>query len=109
MAISLYAAFLILRDWCSEAVSVRFSWIGKGINISCSAGTILDVSDNTFTFGSKQLTAAVDFRALPNADLILRDNFKSVLPLKTIESLEGHEKCALVFKGLAGELAVILK
>jgi hypothetical protein len=109
MAISLYAAGLIIRDWCSEAASVRFSWIGRGINFSCLTGTILDVSDNSFTFGSKQSTVVVDLRILPNADFILSDNFKSALPPKTIERLEGHERCALIFKGLAGELAVILK
>lgn len=108
MAISLYAALVILEDWCSEERSVRFSFIGRDIKVSYSHGAILDVAENEFKFGSKDVTATVDIGLLSNADFILVDEFKSVLPPEIVECLEGEEECALLFKGVSGELAVIL-
>lgn len=109
MAISLYAALVILRDWCSEHRLVRFFYIARSLTVSHPLGMILEVTENRFTFGSDCATTTIDISILGNADFILLDDFKSALPPEIIQSLHGNEQCALVFKGLAGEMAVILK
>lgn len=108
MAISLYAGVVILRDWCSEQQRVRFSYIARSISVTYSLGMILEVSENKFTFGSERVTATVNIEFLSNADFVLPDDFASVLPPEIMQRLHGNEKCALTFKGAAGELAVIL-
>src|SRR5690349_5756184 len=100
MAISLYAASVILRDWCSERRSVRFSFIGRGISLSCAYGKILDVSEKAFTFSSKDVTTTVDVAVLPDADFVLLEKFRSVLPAQIVKKLDGEEQCALIFKGV---------
>jgi hypothetical protein len=108
MDCSLDDALTLLRQWNSNNSAVRLSFAGRGIKILYSSGRITDVSGREVTFATEGVRFEFDVGTLSPAELISLGSSEEV-PGAIKELSKDSDEAALMFRGLLGDILVILK
>jgi hypothetical protein len=108
MDCSLDDALTLLRQWNSNNSVVRLSFVGRGLKILYSSGRIADVSGREITFATQGTRFEFDIGTLSPAELISLGSSDEV-PDAIKELSKDSDEAALMFKGLMGDILVILK
>jgi hypothetical protein len=108
MDCSLDEALTHLRQWYSESATIRVAFVGRGMKLSYTLGSISNMSGTEFTFVAPSVRAVFDLGVNSKAQLIPLGGSESVPP-EIKEFSEKGDVFVLVFTGVLGDILAILK